>query len=72
MSFELITSVRVCLLYDPKEWNLIVFKMNIISMRKHIVDIGDMLNVCDKALLHVRSYDFYDTMLSTKQQQRDK
>ena len=38
ISYELITSVRFCILFDPIECEFIAFKMNIISTRKHIVD----------------------------------
>ena len=31
-------SVKFCLLYDPSNWNFIIFKMNIISISKHIDD----------------------------------
>ena len=45
------------------------FNMNIILVRKHIVDT-DVVNevTCSrkKMLLHVWSYDFYDTTLSTE------
>ena len=33
-------SVRFCLSYDPLKWDFIDFKMNIISIRKHIADSG--------------------------------
>ena len=46
--------------------------MNSISIRKRIVDT-DVVNdiTCSaKVLLHVWSYDFYDTTLSTEKQRR--
>ena len=36
-------SVKFCLLYDPLKWDFITSKMNIISIRKHIVDM-DVVN----------------------------
>ena len=33
------TTVRFCLSYDPLKWDSIAFKMNIISVRKRIVDM---------------------------------
>ena len=46
--------------------------MNIISMRKRIVDTGVVNDVTytvrAKMLLHVWSYDFYDMTLSTEKQ----
>ena len=43
--------------------------MNTISIRKRIADTV-VFNENAKLLLHVWSYDFYDTALSTKQQRR--
>ena len=37
------TSVKLCLSYDPLNWDFIAFKLNIISLRKHIVDT-DVVN----------------------------
>ena len=37
------TSVRFCLSYDPLKYDFIAFKMNIISIRKHIDDT-DVVN----------------------------
>ena len=55
-------------------WDFIAFKMNIISMRKRIVDTGVVNDVTytvrAKMLLHVWSYDFYDMTLSTEKQWR--
>ena len=36
-------SVKFCLLYDLLKWDFITSKMNIISIRKHIVDM-DVVN----------------------------
>ena len=33
----MITSVRFCLSYDPLKWDFVTFKMNIITIRNHIV-----------------------------------
>ena len=43
ISYEMTTSVRFCLSYDPLKWDFIAFKMNIISLRKRIVDT-DVVN----------------------------
>ena len=34
--YEKTTSVRFCLSYDPIKWDLIAFRMNIMSIRKCI------------------------------------
>ena len=36
----MITTERFSLSYDPFKWNFIVFKREIVSTRKHIVDTG--------------------------------
>ena len=38
-------SVRFCLSYDPLKWDFIAFKMNIILLRKRIVDMDVVNNV---------------------------
>ena len=60
-------SVRFCLLYDPLKWDFIPFKMKNISTGKRIVgmDIINDVMLRAKVLLHVWSYHFYDTTLST-------
>ena len=62
------TSVRFGLSYDPLKQDFIDFKMHIISVRKHIVDMHIVmtLHVHAKVLLHIWSYDFYDMTLSTE------
>ena len=42
-SYEMTTSVRFCLSYDPLKWDFIAFKMHIISVRKCIIDT-DVIN----------------------------
>ena len=42
-SYEMTTSVRFCLSYDPLKWDIIAFKMHIISIRKCNVDT-DVIN----------------------------
>ena len=62
----MITNVRFCLSYDLLKWDFIAVKMNIISMRKHIVDT-DVANdvTCTRQNVTTRvSYDFYGTTLS--------
>ena len=64
-------SVRFYLSYDSLKWDFIAFKMNIISKRKHIVDIdvvNDVKCKCQSVITCVWSFDFYDTMLSTEKQ----
>ena len=39
ISYEMTTSVRYCLSYERLKWDFVIFKMNIISIRKHIVDM---------------------------------
>ena len=53
-------------------WDFIAFKMNIISIRKHLLTqtLSMTLLVHTKVLLHVWSYDFYDSTLSTELQRR--
>ena len=41
--YEMTTSVRFCLFYDPFKWDFIAVKMNIISSRKRTVD-GDVVS----------------------------
>ena len=43
ISYEMTTSVRFCLLYGPLKGHFLAFKLNIISLRKHIADI-DVVN----------------------------
>ena len=38
ISYEMTTSVRFCISYDPLKLDFIAYKMNIISIRKCIVD----------------------------------
>ena len=38
ISYEMTGRVRFFLSFDPLKWDFIVFKMNIISIRKHIAD----------------------------------
>ena len=52
--------------YDRLKWDFMTFKINIISRRKHIVMLSMTLRKRAKVLLHVWSYDFYDTTLSTE------
>ena len=56
----MITSVRFCLSYEPFKWDFIAFKMDIISLRKHIVDTNVVNEVTSRAkvLLHVWAYNF--------------
>ena len=49
ISYEMTTSVRFCLTYNPLKWDFIAFKMNIISIRNHI---ADMIVVNDVTCTH--------------------
>ena len=63
------SSVRFCLSYDPLKWDSMAFKMNFISIKKHVVEDGQLsvtLHVQTKVLLHMILYDFYDMTLSTE------
>ena len=58
------TSVRFSLSYDPFEWGLTAYKINIMIARKRIV--SKTLRLRAKMLLHVWSYDSHDMTLSTE------
>ena len=64
----MIMSVRFCLSYDPLQWDFIAFKLNFISKENALLTQTFSMMLClrAKVLLHVWSYDFYDTMLSTQ------
>ena len=61
--------VRFCLSYDPLKLDFIVFKMNIISIRKRVDDRDffymAMLHVRAKNVVHLWSYDINDPTLFT-------
>ena len=68
MSYEMTTSVRFYLSYDPLKYDFSALKMNIISIRKRFVDtsiVNDFMCSC-QVLLHMWLYDFYEKMLSTE------
>ena len=50
-------SVGFCLSYGPLKWDLVAFRMNIVSIRNRIVDM-DVAN--DLTDTHQSVYDFYD------------
>ena len=55
MSYEMTTSVRFCLSYDPLRWNFIALKMNRISKSKRIADtdvVTDVTCMRQSVLLH--------------------
>ena len=64
MSYEMTTSVRFCLSYDPLNGILLPSKMSIFPARKRIVDTDIVSDVT--CTLHVWPYDFYETTLSTE------
>ena len=66
--YEMIRNVRLCLSYCSLKWDSIAFKVNVISTRKHIVDMDVFNDVtcAHQVLLYVWSYEFYDTILSTE------
>ena len=45
ISYEITTYVRFCLSYDPLKWDFIAFIMNIISVRKLIVDMDAVIDL---------------------------
>ena len=65
---EMTTSVRFYLSHDPLKWDFIASKMGNILRRKRIADTDVVmtLRLRAKVSLHVWSYDFYDTTLSTE------
>ena len=67
ISYEMTTSVRFCLLYDPFKWDYIAFKMIIISIGNALLTrtLSMTLRLRAKVLLPVWSYDFYDMTLSS-------
>ena len=63
----MITSVRFYLSHVPLKWDFITFNMNVISLEKHIADtdmVNDFMCTHPKVLLHMRSYDFYDKIVT--------
>ena len=52
--------------YDPLKWDFTTFKMNIITIRKSIVDqlLSMTLHVHKKVLLQLWSYNIYHMMFS--------
>ena len=61
------TSVIFCLSYDPLKSDVIAFKLDNISEENALLTrkLSMTLLLRAKVLLHVWSYDFYDTLLST-------
>ena len=58
------TSVKFYLSYDPFKLDFIAFKMNIISIPKHVVDkvvVNDVTHMCQNVTTCV-SYDFSETL----------
>ena len=57
ISYEMYeTSVRFCLSYDHLKWDFIAFKMNIISLRKRIVDtdvVNDVMHARQSVITRV-------------------
>ena len=56
MVFEMTSSVRLCLSYGTLNLDFIAFKMNIISVRKDIVDTDvfyDITCMCQSVIAHV-------------------
>ena len=68
ISYEMTTSVRFCLTYDRLKWDFIAFKMNIFHEENALLTraLSMTLRKCAKVFLHVWSYDFHDTTLSTE------
>ena len=60
ISYEMATSVRFCLSYDPVKPDFIAFKMRFISIRNALLTrtLSMTLPVRAKVLLHVWSYEF--------------
>ena len=68
ISYKMAMSVRFCLSYDPLQWDFIAFKLSFISIFIALLTrtLSMTLHVRAKVLLHVWSYDFYDTTLPTE------
>ena len=68
--YEMTTSVRFYLSYDPLKWDFIAFKMIIISIRCALLTSALSMTSRLRAivLLHMWSYGFYDITLSTEKQ----
>ena len=47
ISYEIYETSLLCLLYDSLKWDCIAFKMNIISIRKRIVDMIETKRIVD-------------------------
>ena len=54
ISYEMTTSVRFCLSYDPFKWDFIAFKVNIISTRQRIVDTDVVCVTCTRQSVMTR------------------
>ena len=64
--YKMTTNVSFCLTYDPLKWLFITFKMNIILIRKRIVDtdvVNDIMCTRQSVITPVVK-QFYDTTLS--------
>ena len=67
ISYKMTTSVRFFLSYDPCKLDFIGVKLGNISENALLTRTLSMtLRLRAKMLLHVWSYDFYDTTLSTE------
>ena len=66
ISYEMTTSIRFCLLYDPLQWDFIAFKMNNISIRKcsFYMDVVNDVTRTRQSVITLRLYDIYGTKLS--------
>ena len=56
ISYEITTSIRFRLSYDPLNWDFISLKMNLISIRKCVVDTDVVNNVtctCQSVIIRV-------------------
>ena len=66
ISYEMTTSVRFCLSYDPFKLDFIIFKVNIKNSSHVAMDVIMTLHVCAKMLCKMWSRDFFDMTLSTE------
>ena len=66
ISYKMTMSARFYLSYNFIKKYFIPFKMNVISRSLSVT-----LHIRAKMLLHVRSYDCYDSTLSTEKQRRN-
>ena len=61
IKYEMTTSIKFCLSYDPIKCDFVAFKLSIISVSKRLLtqSLSIMLHVHTKMLVQVWSYEIY-------------